>query len=134
MTWKCHVDESTTGRYNMILGRDLLTALGLDLKFSEKVIHGGEGPCEGSSALMVHIKNYDLNILTAKTVKPEESVINAYVSECFESESAISATRIMCRILDANYEKADLKKVMNEQRQDLNTKERERLLNLLQKY
>ena len=25
--WKCHVGESTEGRYDMILGRDLLTAL-----------------------------------------------------------------------------------------------------------
>ena len=25
VTWKCHVDESAKGRYNMILGRDLLT-------------------------------------------------------------------------------------------------------------
>ena len=23
VTWKCHVDESTNGRYNMILGQDL---------------------------------------------------------------------------------------------------------------
>ena len=25
MTWKCHMDDSTAGRYNMISGRDLLT-------------------------------------------------------------------------------------------------------------
>ena len=31
----------------MILGRDLLTALVLDIKFSENVIIGGEGPYEG---------------------------------------------------------------------------------------
>ena len=37
MTWKYYVDDSTKGRYNTILGRDLLTALGLDIKFSEKV-------------------------------------------------------------------------------------------------
>ena len=40
VTWKCHMDESTNGRYDMILGRDLLTALGLDLKFSENVLIG----------------------------------------------------------------------------------------------
>ena len=34
VTWKCHVDKSNNGRYNIILGRGLLTALGLDLKFS----------------------------------------------------------------------------------------------------
>ena len=27
VTWKFHVDESTNGIYDMILGRDLLTAL-----------------------------------------------------------------------------------------------------------
>ena len=36
-TWKCHVDEYSTGRYAMILGIDLLTALGLDLKFKKKL-------------------------------------------------------------------------------------------------
>ena len=32
--WNCHVDDSANGRYDMILGRDLLTELGLNLKFS----------------------------------------------------------------------------------------------------
>ena len=41
VTWKSHVDESTNGKYDMILGRDLLTALGLDLNFSDNVIIGG---------------------------------------------------------------------------------------------
>ena len=35
VTWKCHVDKSTTGRYDIILGRDQITALILYLKFSE---------------------------------------------------------------------------------------------------
>ena len=30
----CHMDSYTNSRYNMIQGRDLLTALGLDIKFS----------------------------------------------------------------------------------------------------
>ena len=64
MKWKCHVDEYTKGRYYMILGRDLLTALGLDLKLSENVIIGGEGPYEGCYAPMVDIRNYDFNIIT----------------------------------------------------------------------
>ena len=33
VTWKCHVSKSANSRYDMILGRDLLTALGFDLKF-----------------------------------------------------------------------------------------------------
>ena len=31
VTWNCHVDDSAKGRYYMILGRYLLTALGLNL-------------------------------------------------------------------------------------------------------
>ena len=31
--WKCHVDDSAKGRYDMILGRDLLTELLLNLKY-----------------------------------------------------------------------------------------------------
>ena len=38
VTWKCHVDDSTRGGYNMILGRYLLTELGLNLKVSEQAI------------------------------------------------------------------------------------------------
>ena len=36
VTWKCHEAKYTNSRFGMILGRDLLAALGLDLKFSEK--------------------------------------------------------------------------------------------------
>ena len=41
------MDESTEGRYYIILGRDLLTALGIDLKFSERIAIGGAGPYDG---------------------------------------------------------------------------------------
>ena len=33
VTWKCHVEKYATGRNDIILGRDLLTALVLDLNF-----------------------------------------------------------------------------------------------------
>ena len=72
VTWKCHVDEYTNGRYDMILGRDLLTALGIDLNFSKNVISGGEGPYEGCSAPIFDVINYNFNIITYKTVKVEE--------------------------------------------------------------
>ena len=35
MTWNCHVDDTAKGRYDMILGLDILTELGSNLKFSE---------------------------------------------------------------------------------------------------
>ena len=42
--WNCHVAESAKGRYDIILGRYLLTGLGLNLKFSEHVIEEYDGP------------------------------------------------------------------------------------------
>ena len=47
VTWKFHVARSTNSRYDMILGRDLFTALGLDLKFSENIILGGDETFKG---------------------------------------------------------------------------------------
>ena len=48
----------------MILGRYLLTALGLDFKFSDNVVIGSEGPYEGLSAPMIDISNYDFTYIT----------------------------------------------------------------------
>ena len=44
MMRKCHVYEFTNSKYNMIIGRYLLTKLELNLKFSENATIGGEGP------------------------------------------------------------------------------------------
>ena len=62
--WKFHVANKTNIRYDMILSRDLLIALGLDLKFSEKLIIGGEGPYEGCLAPMTDLIYYDFKSLT----------------------------------------------------------------------
>ena len=42
ISFKCHIDNCVTGRYVMILGRYLLTALVLDLTFSENIAMRGE--------------------------------------------------------------------------------------------
>ena len=85
----------------MILGRDLLTALGTDLKLSENVIIGGEGPYKGCSSPMVDVSNYNFKSITEKTVKPEESFVNLYVDKCLESVNTIKSTCRMRRILYA---------------------------------
>ena len=103
MTWKFNVDVSTNGRYDMILGRDLLTSLGLDLNFYENVIIGGEGTYKGCSVPMVDIRNYNFKSITGKTVKPEESFINSYVKKFLESDSEIISTCRLRIILDAKY-------------------------------
>ena len=114
----------------MILGRDLLTALGMDLKFSEDVIIGGDGPYKGCSEPMVDLRNYEFESLMEKIVKPEESFINSYVDECLKSESTIIHKRGMRIILDARYEKANKNTVMREQCHHLTSSERENILTL----
>ena len=111
LTWKFHMDYSTIGRYNIILGRYLLTDLGLDFNFSNRIIVGGEGPYEGFSAPMFDVSNYDHAPLTDKIVKPDESFLNLYVDECFESKNSINPTRRMQIILNANYKKSYLNNV-----------------------
>ena len=118
----------------MILGRDLLIALGMDIKFSEGIIIGGETPYEGCLAPMVDVSNYNFTSMKDKTVEPEESFINTYVNESFESDSAISSIRRMRRILDNKYEKSNLNKVMTKQCQHLNATELYRLINRLKKF
>ena len=67
-------------------------------------------------------------------MKPEESFINAYVDEFLKSENAISSTQRMQIILDTKYKKAELNKDMTKQYQKLSTEERERVLDLLQRF
>ena len=68
----CHVDNYTEGRYNMILGRYLITTMVLDIKFSDNIIIDRAGTHEGFLAPMVDRNNYEFKILMDKTIKPEE--------------------------------------------------------------
>ena len=49
LTCNFHVDDSVKGRYDMILGRDLLTALGLNVRFSDHVIESYDGTLKVST-------------------------------------------------------------------------------------
>ena len=118
----------------MIIDRYLITTLGLNIRFSENIIIGGDGPFKGCSAPMLDVSTYEFKLLTEKKVKPEESFINAYVDECLDSEGTISSTRRIHIILDAKYKKADLKQVMDKKCQHLIPNEREILLHLLRKF
>ena len=57
VTWDFHGDDSSKGRYDMIIGRDLLTALLLNLKSSDNVIKADDVPFKGSTAPMVDLGN-----------------------------------------------------------------------------
>ena len=98
----------------MILCRDILTALELDLKIFVNIVIGDELLYEGFSATMVDASNWGFKPLTENIVKPEKSFINAYINECLESEGATSSNRRMHRIMDARYKNYELNKVMYE--------------------
>ena len=58
MTWDCHEYDSAKVRYDMILGIDLLTALGLNIKSSYHIIEADYGTCKGYMAPMVDLGTY----------------------------------------------------------------------------
>ena len=60
VSWECHIDN----RYDMILGRDLITAMGLYLKFPDSIVIGSERPYEGCSVPMVDVSNCNFKHLT----------------------------------------------------------------------
>ena len=52
------MDDSTKSRYDMILGRYILTALVLNLKLSNHFIESDDGPLKGSTAPMADLGTY----------------------------------------------------------------------------
>ena len=58
VTWKCHMDESSKGINDMILGRYLLLELGINISFPEHVIKADDGTLKGSTTTMVDFGTY----------------------------------------------------------------------------
>ena len=85
MMCKCHVDDSTKGRYDMILGRYLLTQLVLNLKFSNHVTESDDGPFMRATTPMVDLGAYVFKDLNTGDIKLEESFTDAYAEELYES-------------------------------------------------
>ena len=62
--------EPAERRYYMILGRNLLTTLVMDINVYERAIFGGGGPYERLLAPMDNLIKYVFIYLTNKVVKP----------------------------------------------------------------
>ena len=107
VTWKCNVDESARGRYNIILGQDILSELGLNLKFSEHFIESDDGPFNGSTTPMIDLGTYIFRYLNTGQIKPEGSFTNAHVKESYESDHVFTATKRSRVMLYDKYKKAD---------------------------
>ena len=55
----------------MILGRDILTALVLDLELSDYIIETNDGPIKGSTEPMVDLGTYEFKYLNTGNITPE---------------------------------------------------------------
>ena len=106
-----HVVDKLAG-YDMIIGRDLLTELGIDLKFSEHTFVWEER--------------------TMQMPLREESDVDGLIMHQ-ETTQLQDATARVKRILDAKHEKADLPKVAADCNH-LDQEQKESLLALLQKH
>ena len=85
MKWNCHMDDSAKVRYDTILGIYILTALGLNLKFSDHVIEADDGNFKGSTAPMFDMGNYEFKDFNAGKIAPEEPFMKAYSRTVYES-------------------------------------------------
>jgi hypothetical protein len=108
--WNVHV-APTLGSYDMIIGRDILQDLGIDIQFSTGTVHwdGNEVP----------LKPYDAT---------EEQTYHVQ-----DSYAVDEATERLKGILDAKYEAADLKEVARESKH-LSPEEQQKLYQLLCKH
>ena len=118
----------------MILGRDILTELGLNLKSTKHVIEVDDGPFIGYTAPMVDSGVYAFKIWNKVGNKPEESFTHAYIEEVYKSEHKRTSIKWLRVILDAKNEKTDLHKVMETQYQHLIMTQLNDLLKLFQKF
>jgi transposase InsO family protein len=117
--WKFHIDNSiqtVKSRYDVIIGRDLLEQLPLDIKFSDKTLTWQE-----------------VSIPMKTTEELDKQNINEIVEQCYESTCLNKITQRAMEILDAKYEKADLQAIVSNCNY-LSRAERSALLKLLLKY
>ena len=117
--WKAYVTESTAenNRYDMIIGRDLMHEVGIDLKFSTGIIEWDNAETSMLSPTAFNSENLE-------QLEKESLFIHDPVTT--------EADRIQS-ILDAKYKPADLKQIASECKL-LNLKEQQLLLKLMSKY
>ena len=123
ITWdKFNVGEKKNlGGYDMIIGRDICDAIGMDVRFSKSILEW-----EG-----IQIPMRDFNRLRQYNFSRKE--FRMMIKEVKEPIVTEEATKRMIKILDSNYKKANLRDVVK-LAVHLKEKEREQLYKLLVKY
>ena len=99
--WACAIDENPDSTYDMILGRDIQSALKMDICFSTGTLVWNE---------------MTIPMRTGQQRTKEE--LNAYLDHVIETSSEPDMIREQLyeatKILDANYKKADLEQVVKD--------------------
>jgi hypothetical protein len=117
------VDPNPEGiGYDMIIGRDLLLKLNIDLRFSEKNIKWEDK--------IVQMKSFS-DIW--KDTHPTRAEMRATFLKSVEPKATKEETERITKILDANYEKANLEEVV-ENATSLNREQKRKLLKTLKKF
>eukprot|EP00957_Ditylum_brightwellii_P089879 6844726-Ditylum_brightwellii.AAC.1 len=98
------------GQYDMILGRDLLQEMGIDLNFEENNISWGD--------YQANMKDTDVSLV--------EHIVTLKATNTAATELA--------KILDAKHQKVDLCTEVVEACNALNTREKEKLFHVLKKH
>jgi hypothetical protein len=111
IAWDMHVGTLDNVHYDMIIGNDLLERLKIDIKYSTSTVdwEGLEIP------------------MRPRDATPEESYV------IHDAPATKAAIKRVTEILDAHYEQADLKEVV-QKCSNLNIQQQEDLLSLLKKY
>ncbi len=121
ITWKFSVAEQDNLGYDIIIGRDLLLELKMNISFERKVV-SWEG---------IDIPMRDFNKLKKWTLNKKE--FKAIILGSKEPLVTQEATDQMVKILDSNYQKANLKEIVRAAKH-LNEREKSLLYKLLMKF
>ena len=119
ITWDMDIGDLGVLEYDMIIGRDLLKSLGMIIDFKHGVLRWDD-----VTIPMNRTKNKNKN----------KKEFNEIFQLATEPRTVQQATERITKILDANYEKANLADVVKRHCCHLSTKRREAILNLLVQY
>ncbi len=108
-------------RYDIILGVKTMKEYGIILDFKDKMITVDE------IELPMRNINYLQGSSTIRALRLNHSL-------AMEPQSTQDATKCVTRILDANYQKADLQSIVTDKCKHLSTNQQKKLLQLLTKY
>ena len=121
ITWKCDVDNGSLLElgYDMVIGRDLLKALKMIIDFEHDTIKWEDS---------------QIPMNRTKLVKDKKKQLNAIFQLATEPRTVQNATNRVTKILDAQYEKANLAEVVKKHCCHLLKEKREQILEVLTQY